>query len=111
MGPGVVSQPQTLEQLFELMAQKITKAQGPMPEIERANLIADAVYEAAFFILEVTPTTGHHQMFLASELLKRLRNFHSPFFVVSREMGSDEQLRQLFDTFLTSTANWRKEMH
>lgn len=98
-----MSQPQTLEQLIELMVQKITQAQGPMPEIERAKLIADAVYETAFFILEVTPTTGHHQMFLASELVKRLRNFHSPFFIVAREMGNDEQLRQLFENFLTPT--------
>ena len=68
-GPQV----QTLEQLFEFMAQKIEAAQGPMLEQQRAMLIADAVYEAAFFMLEVTPTNASHQLFLAAELLKRER--------------------------------------
>ena len=105
------TEPQTLEDLFELVAAKIGAAQGPMQEMDRANLIADAVYETAFFILQVTPTTGHHQMHLASEMLKRLRNFHSPFLVLSRQMGTDEELRAHFEKFMTTTADWRKEMH
>jgi hypothetical protein len=101
----------TFEDLFEFMAQKIEAAQGQMPERDRAMLIADAVYEAAFFILQVTPTSGHHQAFLATELLKRLRNFNSPYFVIAREMGDADQLRALFDGFLTATEGWESTHH
>lgn len=106
-GPQV----QTLEQLFEFMAKKIEAAQGPMLEQQRAMLIADAVYEAAFFMLEVTPTNASHQLFLAAELLKRLRNFHSPYFIVAREMGNEEELRKLFDHFITTTDGWDATHH
>lgn len=101
----------TFEELFEFMAQKIEAAQGNMLEQQRAMLIADAVYEAAFFILEVTPTNANHQLFLAAELLKRLRNFHSPYFIVAREMGSEEELRKMFDQFITTTEGWDATHH
>lgn len=106
-GPQVT----TFEDLFEFMAKKIEAAQGPMLEQARAMLIADAIYEAAYFILEVTPTNGNHQLFLAAELLKRLRNFHSPYFIVAREMGNEEELRAMFDQFITSTQGWDSTHH
>ena len=105
------TEPQTLEELFEFVAARIHDANAPMDEIARATLIADAVYETAIFCLQVTPSTGHHQMYLASELLKRLRNFQSPFLVLSRQMGTDEELRAHFEKFMTTTADWRKELH
>lgn len=101
----------TFEGLFEFMAQKIEEAQGNMLEQKRATLIADAVYEAAAFVLQVTPTNDSHRLFLASEMLKRLRRFHSPFFVVSREMGEPDTLRQLFEQFLKSTHDWPTSQH
>ena len=101
----------TLEQLFEFMAEKIGAAQGAMPEAERMRLINDAVYEAAMFTLAATPSTGHHQLALAAELLKRLRNFHSPYFIIAREMGDEENLRKLFEQFITTTDGWESSRH
>ena len=99
------------EPLAELLASTIDKANGAMPEIERANLLVEAMYETAMFLLATTPTTGHHQAYLATELLKRLRNFHSPFFVIAREMGDEAALRQHFETFITATRNWPTSQH
>ena len=101
----------TFEGLFEFMAQKIEEAQGNMLEQKRATLIADAVYEAADFVLRATPSNANHQLFLAAELLKRLRNFHSPYFVVARQMGSEEDLRKLFDQFIAATEGWDATNH
>ena len=103
--------PQTFEQLAELLVSTITEANGAMPEVERANLLAEAVYQTAAFLLATTPTTGHHQAYLATELLKRLRNFHSPFFVIAREMGTDAELRQHFETFMEATKSWQTRQH
>lgn len=101
----------TFEELFEFMAQRIKEAHGLMPERERAVLIAEAAYEAADFVLRATPSDASHQLFLAAELLKRLRNFHSPYFVVAREMGSEEDLRKLFDQFIAATEGWDATNH
>ena len=106
-----MSEPQTFEQLFDFMASKVEQANGAMAEMDRAKLIADVAYEAAMFLLRATPSNGHHQMFLASELLKRLRNFHSPFFVISRQMGDADQLRKLFEQFISSTDGWQQSKH
>ena len=103
--------PQTFEQLAELVARNIEKANGAVPEIERGNLIAEAVYETAMFMLATTPSTVHHQAYVATELLKRLRNFHSPFFVIAREMGTDAELRQHFETFMEATKSWQTRQH
>lgn len=101
----------TFEVLFEFMVQRIEEAHGPMPERERALLIAEAAYEAADFVLRATPSNVSHRLFLSAELLKRLRNFHSPYFVVAREMGDEEELRKLFDHFLAATEGWDATNH
>lgn len=111
MGPGLVSEITTFEQLIEFMMERIERANDMIPEAERAMIISDLVYEVALFALQATPCNGHHQMFLASELLKRLRNFQSPFLVLSRQMGTDDELRAHFDNYLKTTANWRQGLN
>lgn len=107
-----MSAPQNLQQLVDLIIEKIEAANQPsMPEQKRVETIADAVYAVAFFMLQVTPTNGHHQVALAAELVKRLRLFRSPFLILPREIGDDTRLRELFENFLTTTADWRTSQH
>lgn len=101
----------TLEQLFELMAQNIEQAQGPMSETERCKLIGQAATAAAEFCLAASPTTGAHRMWLSSELVKNLRGFKAPFFIVSREMADAPELRVMFEHFIEATEGWQETKH
>ena len=102
----------TLEQLFEFMAEKINAANDEkITEQERAQLIGDAAYEAAFFLLQTAPTNQNHQFWLAADLVKRLRNFKSPYLIISREMADARGLRRIFDNFIETTEGWDQTHH
>ena len=112
VGTRVVSGVKTLEQLFEFMAEKINAANDEkITEQERAQLIGDAAYEAAFFLLQTAPTNQNHQFWLAADLVKRLRNFKSPYLIISREMADARGLRRIFDNFIETTEGWDQTHH
>lgn len=101
----------TFAELVEFLGTKLEAAQARMPELDRAKLISDIVCETAMFTLGATPSSGNHRLWLASDLMRRLRGFEGPFFVVAREMGTDEELRAAFDAFLSHTEGWDEVHH
>lgn len=101
----------TFQELIDFIGTNLELACKKIPELERAKLLSDITYETANFALQVAPATSAHKNWLASDLMRRLRGFKAPFFVVSREMGTAEELQAAFTDFLARTEGWNESRH
>lgn len=105
---GAVGVIDTFEKLAEHLIDCIHKSEEATSEGVKAQAIGEGVMACAEFMLAVVPTNMHHRNYVASVLVRGLRDFKSPFIVLAREQ---EGITEEFNRFMTATEGWQETHH